>query len=1081
MNLQMTFRGRIQALIIGILVIGAFIALGSRETQGHSVPPFVDGSVPSSAVCTDFVLDLGLIDVDIPDPGWVWVNAGNPGLPQYRSVSGVVTKSKVTHTDFPAVHDSHDQNTDIFVDPGYEDLLSDAGKDDDGDGLPDTIEMEWEIGTFPDETGSDPERLFPKWAWPNEGDRVWTDGHWIFDCGHPEDMAGTPHARTEIHPARAIASMRDQVSTLPGSGTTPVPVTATDLYIHGRAGFVTDTLNCGMDIIADGGECTPYPHTATPIEEDFEFDICLPPLPFDKAALATFVEDGPGNTVDIAPIVDPVPATGACAGAGFGPTQIHVTVPLAGSGVSADDVYARKINAGWVFPAETLKHLKLTLNRMDLHDDHETDPGDCECTFFWMNVDKAPSNEWIRLSTYADGNMNDYDDDEGLGDGEMDFTGAEFDFYVADGEPYTVRANGYDQDCLDDYFGDHSFDITTFLDCYLLAAIELNPGDNDAFASLTASFGAPGYGIGNQDVTASGEYELEFTVEEIPLGTGDEDTADLSLSKVCKPDDTVLAGEEITCTIIVQNDGPALPRNVVVDDVLLTDVADSDYTLEPPTFTFPGVGFSDPCEAIEDVPGGKEFRCEIGSVPVGGKAIITGKITSQEGGDFNNLARVFTDSTDPNPDNNADEDGVTVVPVADLQVCKADTAGAFLCTTNASAAAGPDPVNAGESLTYEIEVVNTGPSTATNVVVEDNLPDLMSVISVVASSGACNAGTPGDPSDPTRCHFDTLPSGGSRIMRVVAEVDPDAVTDVVTDELIIQNDTWVSSDTFDPDNSNDLASEDTTVQASADLMLAKFAVGAPIAGTDIHYEYQISNLGPSVSRDVTLRDFLPDEVEVVSAFIDTEGGSGGVPLPCTITVGSGALFCPLGDIAPTDGVPIIVFVNVHIDASVPDGTSVTNSADVSLTDTPDPDPSNNSDSATVVVQAVADLVMIKTADSDTYKASAVVIYELAVTNNGPSDAQGVVVVDDLPIRHNDRVFWSNPFSCTKPADSTTLTCNIGTVGAGETKVVTRIIVQFRGSRGIVSNTADVSTTTFDPNLVNNSSTLEVLIGKLPKP
>jgi hypothetical protein len=104
-----------------------------------------------------------------------------------------------------------------------------------------------------------------------------------------------------------------------------------------------------------------------------------------------------------------------------------------------------------------------------------------------------------------------------------------------------------------------------------------------------------------------------------------------------------------------------------------------------------------------------------------------------------------------------------------------------------------------------------------------------------------------------------------------------------------------------------------------------------------------------------------------------------------------------------------------------------------------------------------------------------------VTNNGPSDAQGVVVVDDLPIRHNDRVFWSNPFSCTKPADSTTLTCNIGTVGAGETKVVTRIIVQFRGSRGIVSNTADVSTTTFDPNLVNNSSTLEVLIGKLPKP
>jgi hypothetical protein len=80
----------------------------------------------------------------------------------------------------------------------------------------------------------------------------------------------------------------------------------------------------------------------------------------------------------------------------------------------------------------------------------------------------------------------------------------------------------------------------------------------------------------------------------------------------------------------------------VVDDVLLTDVDPSDYTMEPPTFTFPGVGFDDPCitpdNPIDELPGGKEFRCDIGTVPVGGKAIITIKITSDEGGDFNNCA-----------------------------------------------------------------------------------------------------------------------------------------------------------------------------------------------------------------------------------------------------------------------------------------------------------------------------------------------------------------------------------------------------------------------------------------------------------
>ena len=794
---QVIQRGRWIILTLLVAFLGVAVPLSGSEgrARAHSLPPFVDGAVGTSAICTDFVLDLGLIDVDVPDPGWVWVQAGNPGLPKYRSVSGVAVKSKVTHTDFPAVHDSHDQNTDILVDPGNEDILSDAGKDHSGDGVPDALEVEWEIGTFPSETGSDPERTFPKWAWPNEGDRVWADGHWIFDCGHPEEIAGVDHARTEIHPARAMASMRDQVRTLPGTGTTPVPVTATDLYIHGRGGFVGDTLNCGMDIIVDpGNECTPYPHFPTPIDEDFEFDVCLPPLPFDKAALATYFEDGPGNTIDVEPILEPEASAGACAGPEFGPTQIHVTAPLAGTGATPDDVYAQQIYAGWVFPPEELKHLKLTLNKMDLHDDHETDPGDCECTFFWMNVDKAP-DEWIRLSTYATGNMNDYDDDEGLGDGEIGFSGAVFDFYVANGESFNVRANGYDQDCLDDYFGDHSFDVTTFLDCYLLAAIELNPGDNDSFASLAASFGPPGYGIGSQDVTASGEYELEFTIEEIPLAAGVEDTADLALSKVCKPDDTALAGEQFTCTVVVQNHGPALPRNVVVDDVLLTDVADSDYVLEPPTFTFPGVGFSDPCEPIEDIEGGKEFRCEIGSVPVGGKAIITSHITSQEGGDFNNLARVFTDSVDPDTSNNADEDGLTVIPVTDLQVCKADSPGASLCTTNASAAAGPDPVMAGNSLRYEIEVVSTGPSTATNVVVSDVLPAGVSIISVTSSSGACNAGVPGSASLPTTCTFGTMPAGNSHTIWIEVLIPPDAVTDNVTDQLIIHDDVSVTSPT----------------------------------------------------------------------------------------------------------------------------------------------------------------------------------------------------------------------------------------------------------------------------------------------
>jgi hypothetical protein len=92
-------------------------------------------------------------------------------------------------------------------------------------------------------------------------------------------LAEVPYFHSEIHPPRAIASMRNQAATLPSSGTTPVPVTATDVYIHGRAGMVGDVLQCGMPVVLGQGSCDtdPYPHRGAPINENFDFDICLPP------------------------------------------------------------------------------------------------------------------------------------------------------------------------------------------------------------------------------------------------------------------------------------------------------------------------------------------------------------------------------------------------------------------------------------------------------------------------------------------------------------------------------------------------------------------------------------------------------------------------------------------------------------------------------------------------------------------------------------------------------------------------------------------------------------------------------------
>jgi PKD repeat protein len=678
------------------LLAGLFLALvsmlsGPRPNgvpQAHAATP-TEGSI---ANCDDFFFEfLGFIDIDVPDPGWVPVNEGNPGLDTFRSVSGEVTKSKITHTDYPDVHDSHDQNTDIKVDPGLEDVLSDAGKDDDGDGNPDTLEMEWETGILPNEfSGDGSAHFFPKWVWPSLGDRVWADGRWVFDCGHPNEDEAEPRYRTEIHPARAVASMRQQMRTMPGSGTTPVPITGTDLYIHGRAGVVTDILECGQEVVLGTGSCTtPFgahdpvaDHLGTPIDVDFDFDICTPAVPTPNAVLATFVEDGPGNTIAIAPELTTEAASGACAGGDFGPAQVHVEVPLAGSGVTPDDVYARKIYAGWIFPPEGLKHLQLTLDLMNLHDDLEPPGFDCECSFFWMGVDRAP-NEWIRLADHADGNMNDYDDDQGLGDGEMTFSGASSDFYVGNGQPFNVSANGYDggfgdtipgADCLDDHFGHHDFGAhvnasvfpPSFPDfCYVLLAIDASIPDNDPYNDFGHTFAAPGYGIGHQDLpNPDTQYHLEFTIEDMPLTT--EDSADLSLRKFCKPDEVAGPGQPLTCIIIVENSGPGLPRDVVVEDMVVTNVPADDFSIGTPTFTFKNgsTGATKGCEVTSET----QFRCELGTVPVGGAAIITSTIISDVGGQFNNIATVETSSTDADLSNNRDEVTGLVVRTCKLGV-----------------------------------------------------------------------------------------------------------------------------------------------------------------------------------------------------------------------------------------------------------------------------------------------------------------------------------------------------------------------------------------------------------------------------
>ena len=128
---------------------------------------------------------------------------------------------------------------------------------------------------------------------------------------------------------------------------------------------------------------------------------------------------------------------------------------------------------------------------------------------------------------------------------------------------------------------------------------------------------------------------------------------------------------------------------------------------------------------------------------------------------------------------------VVTVDTSDLSIVKHDT---------------PDPVKAGETLTYTVDVTNNGPSAATSVEVTDTLPAATAFVSASGTGWTCSeAGgtvTCGRDSlavdETSRIAIEvTAPSQAGRIANTVsvtaAEPDPDASSNQATVETDVIN------------------------------------------------------------------------------------------------------------------------------------------------------------------------------------------------------------------------------------------------------------------------------------------------------
>jgi hypothetical protein len=628
---------------------------------------------------------LGLVaDRFLNELGWAWVDPLHP----MQSLTGVVeNKSDVSPNDLPAEHDSHDQNFDVVPDPSSQFLMSDANLLDHGG----TMENEWEVNDF------------PEWAWPNIGDRVWLNGNWVLDCSHNEPISG--HHNAEIHPPRAVASMRDEMHTLPGSGTTPVALKGTDLYIHGNGGYATTVEECGVSTVLflDNSPCTPRPGIA----EDYNFEIPIGAAPFPGAVPSYSVEVGPGNTLAPAPTLT-FESVSALTG---GPAYL-VHVPLAGTGATNDDVYARHIYTGWIAPPANLHHYVATLVKGHIDNAHSPVPfTGCDCRSFRMSVNRATNSEWSTLNGFdvptdisgdpfcpGSNTLDSWRDGGICGSGDLNFNGPSFDFYLHDQEFVTFHFYGYKSNCWDSAFGSpHSLEVSGLIMglCYLTPSVLLGDGPEDSDLGVAEATFIPSSILANNGDhvvhSQSGDYNMTVHVDEVPLGL--EDTADLALNKNCSPAQ-VIAPAPFSCRIEVTNAGPALPHDVKVTDTITAPT--TNYTVVNPTLSWENV--ASPPPPVPCTVTANQIVCNVGTVPLdGAKAVINYDLTSNDGGTFSDTATVTTGSTDNNSANDsATASAMVIVP------------------TRTAIASSADPSRVSQAVTYTATVTaGVGTSTPT--------------------------------------------------------------------------------------------------------------------------------------------------------------------------------------------------------------------------------------------------------------------------------------------------------------------------------------------------------------------------------
>jgi uncharacterized repeat protein (TIGR01451 family) len=124
-------------------------------------------------------------------------------------------------------------------------------------------------------------------------------------------------------------------------------------------------------------------------------------------------------------------------------------------------------------------------------------------------------------------------------------------------------------------------------------------------------------------------------------------------------------------------------------------------------------------------------------------------------------------------------------------------------------------------------------------------------------------------------------------------------------------------------------------------------------------------------------------------------------------------------------------------------------------------------------RAAADLSVTKSDSPDPVSRGAALTYSIVVTNNGPGSAAAVQLTDTLPANVQFASATATAGSCTQTGS--TVACNLGDLSNGTSVTITIIVTPKKV--GTLTNTAQVSSISPDPNPANNTDTEETVVSR----